>query len=232
MALDSWLTQFKTVEQYGQEVMEKINVRNQQRRAGGNFSKAQTDARLMLKNFTRDVGSLKQSLLRASSSYHITEREVQRRQNMLDQLVTKEKQLSSAFNQETTSNDFGRDTLLAGSSRGPNPFSSPAIETDDMSVGDMRNQQQQIISEQDRGLEALSSIIQRQKMIGYAIGDEVDSQNEIIDEVTDQTTLTNARIVKATTHAQKVSAKSSTCGMLVVIVLLLITIVIVGVVPK
>jgi len=32
-------------------------------------------------------------------------------------------------------------------------------------------------TEQDRGLDALSSIIQRQKMIGHAISDEVDAQN-------------------------------------------------------
>ena len=33
------------------------------------------------------------------------------------------------------------------------------------------------IIEQDQGLEALSGIIQRQKMMGQAISDEVDVQN-------------------------------------------------------
>ena len=34
-----------------------------------------------------------------------------------------------------------------------------------------------VLSEQDQGLEALSGIIQRQKLMGQAISDEVDLQN-------------------------------------------------------
>jgi hypothetical protein len=34
-----------------------------------------------------------------------------------------------------------------------------------------------LLSEQDRGLEALSGAIQRQKLIGHVISDEVDEQN-------------------------------------------------------
>ena len=33
------------------------------------------------------------------------------------------------------------------------------------------------LSEQDRGLDALSEAIQRQKLIGHVISDEVDTQN-------------------------------------------------------
>lgn len=33
------LSEFKTVEKYGQDIMEKINERNQIRRNGGNYSK-------------------------------------------------------------------------------------------------------------------------------------------------------------------------------------------------
>ncbi|KAK3728523.1 hypothetical protein QZH41_011599 [Actinostola sp. cb2023] len=214
MAADSWQNEYKGVQQYGQDIMERINERNKIRRSGGNHARIESDVRIMLKTFSRDVNSLKQSLLRASSSYHITEREVDRRQNMLDQLITKEKQLSSALQQEPVSKDIGsRDALL---SRGQdnNAFDSPSMpETDDMSVADMRGQQQQIIAEQDKGLDALSSIIQRQKMIGHAISDEVDTQNEIIEDITDHVETTNQRLVRASAHVKRVTAKSSTCGM-------------------
>ncbi|KAJ7340167.1 hypothetical protein OS493_002896 [Desmophyllum pertusum] len=68
---DTWLSEFKTVEKYGQDIMEKINERNQIRRNGGNLNKVQSDVRIMLKTFSRDVNNLKQSLLQASSSYHV-----------------------------------------------------------------------------------------------------------------------------------------------------------------
>ncbi|XP_031573574.1 syntaxin-8-like isoform X2 [Actinia tenebrosa] len=230
---DSWQNEYRGVEQYGQDIMEKINERNRLRRSGSNYARIESDIRFMLKNFSRDLEGLKQSLLRASSSYHITEREVDRRQNMIDQLITKERQLSSAFQQEPTSKDLGRDTLLSRGTNDANPFDSPyMLETDDMSVTDMRSQQHQIIEEQDKGLDALSGIIQRQKMIGHAISDEVDTQNEIIVDVADRMDSTHSRIMKETTHVKKVTAKSSTCGMLIVIVLLLIVIVVVAVVPS
>ncbi|XP_073245350.1 syntaxin-8-like isoform X1 [Porites lutea] len=236
---DTWLSEFKTVEKYGQDIMEKINDRNKLRRNGANFSKLQSDVRMMLKTFSRDVSNLKQSLLRASSSYHVTEREIDRRQNMLDQLITKEKQMNAAFQQEAGQGDFGRwerSSLLAADPRMPassNPFDEPEPYPDsNVSIDDMRRQQQQIIAEQDQGLEALSGIIQRQKMIGHAISEEVDTQNEIIDDIDGRMDQANTRLIKETHHVKRITAKSSACGMLVVIVLLIIVIIVVAVVPK
>ncbi|XP_078348976.1 syntaxin-8-like isoform X2 [Oculina patagonica] len=237
MALgDTWLSEFKTVEKYGQDIMEKINERNQIRRNGGNYNKVQSDVRIMLKTFSKDLNNLKQSLLRASSSYHVTEREIDRRQNMLDQLLTREKQMNAAFQQEAGQSDFGRSSLLATNPRGPastNPFDEPeAFPDSNVSIDDMRRQQHQIIAEQDQGLEALSGIIQRQKMMGQAISDEVDTHNEILDDIDTRMDHTHQRLIKETTHVKRVTAKSSTCGMLVVIVLLIIVIIVVAVVPK
>ncbi|XP_020621228.1 syntaxin-8-like [Orbicella faveolata] len=189
----------------------------------------------MLKTFSRDLNNLKQSLLRASNSYQVTEREIDRRQNMLDQLITKERQMNAAFQQEAGQSDFGRSSLLATDPRGrdTNPFDEPeAFPDSNMSVDDMRRQQQQIIAEQDQGLEALSGIIQRQKVMGQAISDEVDAHNEILDDIDNRMDQTNQRLIKETTHVKRVTAKSSTCGMLVVIVLLIIVIIVVAVVPK
>ncbi|XP_068672057.1 syntaxin-8-like isoform X1 [Montipora foliosa] len=234
---DTWLSEFKTVEKYGNDIMEKINERNKLRRNGGNYNKVQSDVRIMLKTFARDINNLKQSLLQASSSYHVTEREIERRQNMLDQLTTKEKQMNTAFQQESGQSDFGRwerSSLLATGQRGQasNPFDEPEVYTDsNASIGDMRRQQQQIIKEQDEGLEALSGIIQRQKIIGQAISDEVDLQDDIIDDIDGRMDQTNTRLIKETAHVQRVTAKSSTCGMLIVIVVLIIVIIVVGVVP-
>ncbi|XP_027052076.1 syntaxin-8-like [Pocillopora damicornis] len=161
-----------------------------------------------------------------------TEREIDRRQSMLDQLITKEKQMTAAFQQEAGQSDYGRSSLLATDLRGrdTNPFDEPEPDSN-VSIDDMRRQQQQIIAEQDQGLEALSGIIQRQKLMGQAISDEVDLQNDIIDDIDARMDQTNQRLIRETTHVRKVTAKSSTCGMLVVIVLLIIAIIVVAVVP-
>ncbi|XP_074639007.1 syntaxin-8-like isoform X2 [Acropora palmata] len=231
---DSWLSEFKTVEKYGQDIMEKINERNKLRRNGGNYNKVQSDVRIMLKNFSKEVNNLKQSLLKASSRYEIAEREIDRRQNMLDQLITREKQMNSAFQQESGHSDNGRSSLLVADQRRQpsNPFDEPETYVDNnVSIDDMRRQQQQIIREQDEGLEALSGIIQRQKMMGQAISDEVDLHNEIIDDIDVRMDQTNTRLIKETSHVKRVTKKASTCGMLVVIILLIIAIIVVAVIP-
>lgn len=214
--------------------MEKINERNKLRRNGGNYNKVQSDVRIMLKNFSKDVNNLKQSLLKASSGYEIAEREIDRRQNMLDQLITREKQMNSAFQQESGHSDNGRSSLLVADQRRQpsNPFDEPETYVDNnVSIDDMRRQQQQIIREQDEGLEALSGIIQRQKMMGRAISDEVDLHNEIIDDIDVRMDQTNTRLIKETSHVKRVTKKASTCGMLVVIILLIIAIIVVAVIP-
>ncbi|KAJ7340166.1 Syntaxin-8 [Desmophyllum pertusum] len=114
-----------------------------------------------------------------------------------------------------------------------NPFDEPeAFPDSNVSVDDMRRQQQQVIAEQDQGLEALSGILQRQKFMGQAISDEVDTQNEIIDDIDNRMDHTNQRLIKETTHVKRVTAKSSTCGMLIVIILLIIAIIVVACVPS
>ncbi|KAJ7406238.1 hypothetical protein BTVI_66000 [Pitangus sulphuratus] len=50
-------------------------------------------------------------------------------------------------------------------------------ETRGLGFDDLRQQQRRIIEEQDAGLDALSSIISRQKQMGQEIGNELDEQN-------------------------------------------------------
>ncbi|XP_035695577.1 syntaxin-8-like [Branchiostoma floridae] len=88
------------------------------------------------------------------------------------------------------------------------------------------------MDEQDQGLDVLSTIIARQKQLGQAIGDEVDLQNELIDDIQTGVAKTDARLLKETRHVKIVDKKSANCGMIVVIVLLLIAIVVVACIPK
>ena len=236
MAGDTWVTDCKSVENLGSEIMEKLNEKNKLKRSGANYSKVDSQCRLMLQNYSKDLQKLKSDLSRATSSYHITDREAERRQDMIDQLATKERRLKAAFLQESVQTDYGRGSLLdTGSSRGfsSDPWSAD-VESDstrNKGVNELIQQQHQIIAEQDRGLEALSGAIQRQKLIGHVISDEVDQQNEIIDSLESSVENTNRRLIREDAHVKKVTAKSSSCVMMVIIVLLIIVIVVVAAVP-
>ncbi|CAM9312869.1 unnamed protein product [Lampetra planeri] len=238
MASDSWLAQHEATCRMTQDIAENIQERNRQQRTGGNPAKVSVTIRLSLQNLNRDIGRLRDGLLRAASSNFITQREAERRQSLLDELETKDRQLHTMFSGNgggiTDSARYRlKMGLLGGGATGASSWLEEEPEdTRGRSFTDLRQQQKSIIQEQDAGLEVLSSIIARQKQMGHAIGNELETQNEIIDDLTNLVEDTDGRIRRTTKSVSVVQTKSANCGMLVVIVLLLIAIIVVAVWPK
>ncbi|KAH9494905.1 Syntaxin-8 [Bulinus truncatus] len=100
----------------------------------------------------------------------------------------------------------------------------------DMNNTDLHQQQKHIIREQDRGLEALS-VIGRQKQMAVDIGNEVDSQNDLLDDIIDHTERTGSRIQRETRHIRIVDRKSASCCYYIVIILLLVAIIVIAAIP-
>ncbi|KAM4691319.1 syntaxin-8 [Rhinophrynus dorsalis] len=188
-----------------------------------------------MKNLSGRIEQLKDSLLRAVSKRQITQLEGDRRQNLVDELITRERQFQMSFKSEGAEPDVVRSSLMAGgggNSSRQNPWLiEEPEETRGLGFGEIRQQQQQIIAEQDAGLEALSSILARQKQMGQDIGNELEEQNEIIDDITQLVDNTDSKVRSQTRRVKLVERKSGSCAMMVVIVLLLIAIVVVAVWP-
>ncbi|KAK6170601.1 hypothetical protein SNE40_018958 [Patella caerulea] len=241
MAGDSWLTEYDSCTRKGQEIMEKINERNKHNRTSSTYTKLSAHVRSNMKQFSSELNRLRQNLMRSSSSYHITQREVERRQMLIDNLTSKEKQLDQAFRNESAAGRFAgspqrgdRSSLLGADTFGASDPWGVGAEPDhlhDMGNSDLQAQQQRVIQEQDKGLDALSNVIARQKQMALDIGDEVDNQNELIDDITDHVDRTGERLIKETRHISIVDRKSGTCGYWVVIILLFIAVVVIIAVP-
>ncbi|XP_052262911.1 syntaxin-8-like isoform X1 [Dreissena polymorpha] len=223
------IMEYDRCSQLGLEIMEKINERNKHNRTSNPYTKLSAKIRSSMKQFSSDAERLKNNLIKATSSYHITQREIDRRQVMIDQLITKEKQIEEAFKNES---GVARSQLLAGGvDSDPWGVKEEPEEFKGIQNTGLRVQQQQIIKEQDKGLDALSEVIARQKNMALDIGNEVDQQNEILDDIIDHTDRSNQRLIKETRHIRIVDRKSATCGIWVVIVLLFVAIIVVAVVP-
>ncbi|XP_059524621.1 syntaxin-8 isoform X4 [Myotis daubentonii] len=180
MAPDPWFSTYDSTCQIAQEIAEKIQQRNQYERNGESTTKLTVTIRALLQNLKEKIALLKDLLLRAVSTHQITQLEGDRRQNLLDDLVTRERLLLASFKNEGAEPDLIRSSLMTGGAkRGvPNPwlFEEPE-ETRGLGFDEIRQQQQKIIQEQDAGLDALSSIISRQKQMGQEIGNELEEQN-------------------------------------------------------
>ncbi|XP_032695909.1 syntaxin-8 isoform X2 [Lontra canadensis] len=172
--------------------------------------------RTLLQNLKDKIALLKDLLLRAVSTHQITQLEGDRRQNLLDELVTRERLLVASFKNEGAEPDLIRSSLMTGGAkRGvPNPwlFEEPE-ETRGLGFDELRQQQQKIIQEQDAGLDALSSIISRQKQMGKEIGNELDEQNEIIDDLANLVENTDGKLRTETRRVTMVDRKSASCGL-------------------
>lgn len=234
MSQDPWLQNYDATCRLAQEIAENIHERNRQQRTGGNPAKINMTLRASLQKLKQNIAQLKESLLRASSSRRIMQSECDRRQNLIDDLLTREKQLNATFKGDITEPEPSRSTLMAGGSgaSGGNPWLiNESEETKGLTFGEIKQQQQRVIEAQDAGLDALAAVISRQKIMGQEIGNELDEQNEIIDDLAHLVDNTDDRIRNETRRVKLVETKSASCGMLVVIVLLLIAIIVVAVWP-
>uniref|UniRef100_A0A803YAE0 Syntaxin 8 n=1 Tax=Meleagris gallopavo TaxID=9103 RepID=A0A803YAE0_MELGA len=240
MAPDPWLSQYDAACQLAQEVAERIQERSRHRRNGESSAKLNVIIRSSLQNLKEKIDQLKDSLLRAVSTHQITQLEGDRRQNLVDDLLTRQKQLQASYKNEGTEPDVIRSSLMAGGvKRGvTNPWLlEESEETRGLGFDDIRQQQRRIIEEQDAGLDALSSIISRQKQMGQEIGNELDEQNggpwleeedaeleqcmacegrglvlEIIDDLTNLVENTDSKLRTQTRHVKMVDRKSTSCG--------------------
>lgn len=236
MSQDPWLQNYDATCRLAQEIAENIHERNRQQRTGGNPAKINMTLRASLQKLKQNIGQLQDGLLRTSSTRRIMLSETDRRQNLIDDLLTKEKQLNATFKGDVTEPGSSRSTLIADGGGAGQGSSNPWLvneteETQGLSFGEIKDQQQRIIEAQDAGLDALAAVISRQKMMGQEIGNELDEHNEIIDDLAHLVDKTDSRIRNETQRVKRVETKSASCGMLVVIVLLLIAIVVVAVWP-
>uniref|UniRef100_A0A8D3AY75 Syntaxin-8 n=1 Tax=Scophthalmus maximus TaxID=52904 RepID=A0A8D3AY75_SCOMX len=239
MSQDPWLQNYDATCRLAQEIAENIHERNRQQRTGGKPCKGEINMtlRASLQKLKQTVSQLKEGLLRASSSRQLMQSEADRRQNLIDDLLTREKHLNATFKGDVTEPEPSRSTLMAGGAGASggaagNPWLvNESDETRGLTFGEIKQQQQRIVEAQDAGLDALAAVISRQKIMGQEIGNELEEQNEIIDDLAHLVDKTDDRIRNETRRVKLVETKSASCGMLVVIVLLLIAIVVIAVWP-
>lgn len=232
MSQDFWLQNYDAACRMAQEVAEHIHERNRLQRTGGNPAKLNMTLRASLQKLKQNIAQLRDTLNRAAAQRQIMQAEADRRQSLVDDLATRETRLNASFKGDITEAEPARSSLMTGGN-GSGPAVNPWLineseETRGLGFGEIKHQQQQIIEAQDAGLDALAAVISRQKQMGQDIGNELEEQNEIIDDLTQLVDKTDGRIKNETHRVKLLETKSASCGMWVVIILLLIAIVVVA----
>uniref|UniRef100_A0A8D8U5U9 Syntaxin-8 n=1 Tax=Cacopsylla melanoneura TaxID=428564 RepID=A0A8D8U5U9_9HEMI len=226
---DPWLAEYNTCENLYQKIVETLQLRNNQPKNSDEYSRISATIRVQLKQYSNEVNQLKVQLQTVAASNTLTRDEIERRQRLLEQLQSSNVKITTMYNNRP-SYAAQRSELLADAGTtgwGDDDASdeeSPLLSGD---VSDIREQQQMMIQAQDQGLEALSKVISRQKNIALTISNEVDTQNELVDDIADRMDHTNVSIQQETRQVTSILVQDATCGYWVVIIVLFIANVIV-----
>lgn len=240
---DPWLLEHESCEKLYRQIVEQLNLRSFEDRTSVKYAEISALIRLQMKQFGNEIQQLRSKV---EQSHSLTVEEAERRQRLVETLMSLHIQLRQRFNSRSImDNDRGpkvfnstddRERLLA-STAAFQPVSTTgwALDDDEASasqpllqeanVSDLKLDHKRLLKDQDNNLERLSKVISRQKDISVTIGSEIDLQNEIVDDLAERMERTNVAIQKETTHVSVITRKDSTWGYWMIILLLFFAIV-------
>ncbi|XP_066600511.1 syntaxin-8 [Prorops nasuta] len=231
---DPWLMEYDACERLFREIMELLTSRDKESKVTQVYANLSATIRLRMKQYSHEVQILRNKIIEDANSRTITAEEAERRTRKVELLQSKDVQLQTLYESNINKWASSRDRLLrvGSSALMDGGTTSWAGDDDDVhpieaqvSINDLKVHQEQILQDQEQGLEELCKVISRQKQIGQAIYNEVDHQNEIIDDLAEHMDRTDDSIVHKTHQVQSIGAKDHTCGYWVIILLLFICII-------
>ncbi|XP_010532045.1 PREDICTED: syntaxin-51-like isoform X2 [Tarenaya hassleriana] len=185
---DSWVREYNEALKLSEDINGMISERSSLAVVSG--PEAQRHASAIRRKITilgTRLDSLQSLLAKIPGKQPISEKEMNRRKDMISNLRSKASQMASALN---VSNFANRDSLLGPETK----------QTDSMSrVAGMDNQgivgfQRQVMREQDEGLEKLEETVISTKHIALAVNEELNLQTRLIDDLDYHVDVTDSRL--------------------------------------
>lgn len=184
---DSWLREYNEAVKVADEINEMIVERSSPTSSGPDIQRQVSTIRRKITILGTRLDSLLSLLAKFSSRQTLTEKEMSRRKDMVENLRSKVQQMSSRLN---LSNAANRDSLL-GPDTETNDAMSRATGLDNNGVVDLQNQ---IMKEQDEGLQKLESTVLSTKHIALAVNEELDLHTRLIDNLDQDVEVTESRL--------------------------------------
>jgi len=236
--MDSWVNEYERLTQLASEISANIKEYHTMARANSsntNAVKLSATIRRRLVQLTTDIAKLQDTL----PQLNITEKEKNRRKDLIFNLATRKDQLSDLMSkpldQVTISPTAAQLKNGAGASQTASPgggrraWGAQAKETEatrDMDNAQLLQYQKEQMKDQDETLDLLSTSVLKQKEIAVTINTELDVHNRILDDLDGKVGKTQAGIERERRHIAKVSESAKVGCMWVVIVVLIIVIVV------
>ncbi|KAH8302643.1 hypothetical protein KR044_009159, partial [Drosophila immigrans] len=178
-----------------------------------------------LEQLRKDVGHLKVVLDNAATWETSPEEELQQRRISYDKLTSQLREINTKFTNSTRANQLAPPSTSSPWQNAAGSTISAANRPRD--VESMKRLQTEIMEDQNRGLEVLSATIARQRELATTLGNEVEDQNSILDNLSNSMDRVESGVQRETRSIGQVNRTDSTCGYWLVIIALFVAIIIV-----
>lgn len=211
---DRWLEEYNSALDIAEDVESSIQERNQLEQSGQSSAKVTSQIRRFLNELALAVQTLEDLVNSAHKQYHITDDEYNTRLNQVNELKARRDDLQHTFSVDPMGSGSG--------------YTNPGYTGGGGYNDEEFMRQQQIMREQDSGLDILQQSIQRQKEMGMAIGTELDDHNVMLDDLNERMENTDGQLLVRTNQVIRVTEKAKGQGLCCCAALLVIAIVIVA----
>lgn len=185
-SMDSWPREYNEAVKLADDIIGMISEISSAPTSGPEAQRHSSAIRRKITILRTRLDSL-QSLLSKLPGKPLTDKEMNRRKDMLANLRSKANQMASTLNM---SNFANRDSLLGPESK-PVDAMSRASGMDNHGVVGL---QRQIMKEQDEGLDKLEETVLSTKHIALTINEELDLHTRLIENLDEHVDVTNYRL--------------------------------------
>uniref|UniRef100_M4F231 t-SNARE coiled-coil homology domain-containing protein n=1 Tax=Brassica campestris TaxID=3711 RepID=M4F231_BRACM len=184
---DAWMREYNEALKLSEDINGMMSERNSSGVTGPDAQRRASAIRRKITILGTRLDSLQSLLVKVPGKQHVSEKEMNRRKDMVGSLRSKANKVASALNM---SNFANRDSLL-----GPETKPDDAMNR----VSGMDNQgivgfQRQVMREQDEGLEKLEETVMSTKHIALAVNEELTLQTRLIEDLDYHVDVTDSRL--------------------------------------
>ncbi|XP_051128910.1 syntaxin-52-like isoform X2 [Andrographis paniculata] len=184
---DPWVREYNEAVKLADDINSMISERSSLPSTGPEAQRHTSAIRRKITILGTRLDSLQSLLSKVPGNQSLSEKEMNRRRDMANNLRSKVNQMASTLNM---SNFANRDSLL-GPEIKPVDAMSRAAGLDNHGVVGL---QRQIMKEQDEGLEKLEETVVSTKHIALAVNEELDLHTRLIDNLDEHVEVTNSRL--------------------------------------
>ncbi|EOA37060.1 hypothetical protein CARUB_v10010186mg [Capsella rubella] len=183
---DSWMREYNEALKLSEDINGMISEISSSAATGPDAQRHASLIRRKITMFGTRLDSL-QSILAKIHGKPISEKEMNRRKDMVGNLRSKANQMATALNM---SNFANRDSLLGPETKPDDSMSRVASMDNQGIVG----YQRKVMKEQDEGLEELEGTVMSTKHIALTVSEELGLQTRLIDDLDYHVDVTDSRL--------------------------------------